>query len=148
MSSFFYLELDTSSPNIEIYAPSYTTQDSKTMITIESNEPLSDFQEIYIIDSLGDRHDLTFLHDGNKFTGDMYLTNYPLGISTIYARLQDDVGNMSDVVSKPINVIKTSFYNISMSIKNMTVTSNEKKMTSIKNKKTMNATSTIKGGQL
>jgi hypothetical protein len=104
MPSYVYIEIDRTPPMIEIYAPSYTTNELLNEITIESNEDISDYQEIYVIDSIGNRHDYTFEIEGNKAVGIIKFSNIPIGISTIYARLKDDVGNISNRVYKPINI--------------------------------------------
>lgn len=104
MSSFVYIELDTKSPNLEIYAPSYTTTDLDNTIILESDESLSGFQEIYLIDSEGVRHDYTFNNDGNMLIGKVNFTNFPLGIATIYARVKDEVDNVSELISKLIDI--------------------------------------------
>ena len=107
MSSYVYLELDRTPPIIEIYAPSYTTKDLVNEIIIQSNEKSSLSQnEIYAIDSNGDRHEYTFdyMDDINQFVGLIKFSNFPVGIATIYARVRDEVGNMSNRVSKSINI--------------------------------------------
>lgn len=106
MASYVYLNIDTTSPNIEIYAPSYTTVDILNEITIQADEQLSlNNTEIYIIDSEGSRQDYTFLLDGDKYVGQVKFTGYTVGsIVTIYARVADEVGNISNLVSKPIHI--------------------------------------------
>lgn len=108
MSSYFTLTLDTTPPNIEIYAPTYSNRQSNNTITVVSNEKLSDFQDIYIIDHDGVRHDVIFSFDGDKtFTGNVVFSNYPIGMLTIYAQLKDTVNNMSNLASFNLTIITT-----------------------------------------
>ena len=107
MDNYFVLELDTTSPTFDIIAPSYTNSDIKTEIRIEANEVLLNYQEIYLIDSEGQRIDVTFSYEGvSCLIGELYFNNFPVGITTIYCRLKDEVGNISALISKPINIIK------------------------------------------
>lgn len=117
MSSFVYIELDTSPPEIRIYAHSYTTKDLINTIRIESNEATSDARETYVIDSNGVKHDFTFKkEEANLLIGEISFFNFPLGKATIYAKLEDTVGNMSDLVSKAIE-IKESLTLLKLTIK-------------------------------
>lgn len=105
MSSYVFINYDTTSPHIEIHAPNYTTREMLNTITIESNEDLSDYQEVYLIDSSGDRHDLTFNKDSEKiFIGNVKFTNISLGIANLYARMKDDVDNLSNLANVSIEI--------------------------------------------
>lgn len=106
MSSFIYIEFDRTPPEVEIYAPSYTTRELVNEITIEANEHIADdHHEIYVIDSNGDRHDYTFEKElDNRFVGFIKFSNFPMGIATIYARMKDDVDNFSNLVDKSIEI--------------------------------------------
>jgi hypothetical protein len=113
MSSYFTLTLDTTGPIIQIYAPSYSSKESNNIITVVGNETLSNFQDIYIIDSQGARHDVTFSFDGvNTFTGSIVFNGFPIGVSTIFAQLQDDVGNFSNIATAHISIIMSSYYSL------------------------------------
>lgn len=103
--SWVVLYLDTMQPEIEIFAPNYTTTETQTIITIESSENLSDYQEFYAIDSNGIRHDYAFLkEDDNTFIGRVRFNNVPLGHIILFARVSDEVGNMSALYQKTIDV--------------------------------------------
>jgi hypothetical protein len=113
MPSYFTLELDTTGPIIQINAPSYTSRESDNIITVVGNEKLSDIQDIYIVDSQGTRHDVIFSFDGNNtFTGDVVFNGYPVGVSTIFAQLQDEVGNPSNLATAHISVITSTYYSL------------------------------------
>lgn len=107
MASYIYLELDTTPPEIEIYAPSYTTTDVLNEIVINSvddKEIVS--HEIYVIDSNGNRHDYTFQksEDGTQYIGIVVFSLFPIGMTTIYAQMTDDVGNISNIVERSFEI--------------------------------------------
>ena len=107
MASYVVVNIDTTSPTIEIYAPSYTTTDINNEITVQANENLSlNDVEIYTIDYQGVRTDYTFELDGDKYIGDIRFADAPVGsIITLYARVSDDVNNISNLVSKTIHIV-------------------------------------------
>lgn len=105
MSNYFYLELDTTAPPLEIIAPSYTVRGITTEILIESNEPLMDWQDIKIIDGAGVEHKVIFKFDGDKFIGQLNFVGMNIGICTIQVVLRDEVGNTTDTAVKSINVL-------------------------------------------
>jgi hypothetical protein len=115
LSSYIYLTLDTTPPDIEIITPNYTTTSANTEIRVVSNEPLEHWQDIYIIDSLNKRHDVTFRHEGDELVGNIYFQGYPLGMVTVYARVMDDVHNKSALVSKSMLIISEERLTISLS---------------------------------
>lgn len=109
MSGYFTIELDTTAPTIEIFAPSYSDRKSNNTIRVVSNEKLSEFQDIYIVDSQGVKHYVIFSFDGDKeFVGNVVFDEYPIGISTIYAQLKDTVNNISNLAVAYISVIFTA----------------------------------------
>lgn len=111
MAGYFTLGFDTTGPHIEIYAPKYTDRVSNNYIRIVSDEKLSSFQNIYVIDSKGVKHDVIFSFDGNNtLLGNIVFNDYPIGVTTIFAQLKDDVDNMSNLATAHISVI-TSTYN-------------------------------------
>ena len=108
MSSFVYIELDTTPPEVQVYSPSYTTKDLINTIIIESNEPTSDARETYVVDSNGVRHEFTFKkEEANLLIGEISFFGFPMGTVTIYVRLEDEVGNMSELVSRSIEIKET-----------------------------------------
>lgn len=116
MSSYLIIDFDTTSPQIEILAPRYTTKDIVNEIVIEANETLSNFQEVYVTDSNGIQHDYTFLQQqDDQFVGQIRFNDFPFGIATIHARVKDEVDNYSDLVYKTIE-IKESFTSLNLKI--------------------------------
>jgi hypothetical protein len=108
MAGFFTLTLDTTGPQIDIYAPPYSNRSSNNEIRIVSNELLADYQEVYVVDSQGVRHDIILSFDGNQeLSGNIQFTDYPMGIATIYAMVRDDVSNNSNLASRAINIISS-----------------------------------------
>jgi len=101
-----------------MYAPKYTTREVENIITIESNEVLAQYQDVYVIDKNGDRHDYTFDRETDtELTGVIKFSNFPFGIATIYARLKDEVDNFSNVISASIE-IKESLTLLNLEIRN------------------------------
>jgi hypothetical protein len=119
MASYMVLTIDTKNPTVEIYAPSYTTKDVMNTITIEADEPIANYQDIYVIDSSNQRHDYTFEKvSDNQYVGRVRFNTMPLGVATIYARVKDEVENYSNIAMKTFE-IKDSIHkgNISISDK-------------------------------
>jgi hypothetical protein len=109
------LELDTTSPTIEIIVPHFTTLNSPVHITIQANDELGEYQDIYVIDSKGNRFDITLVHGGNKYVSDaLSLSECSVGVATIYARLKDDVGNFSNVATKSIYIMSANLLHLKM----------------------------------
>jgi hypothetical protein len=108
MRNSFMLELDTTPPVVQILAPRYTTKDTETEILVVADEDLAVYQDIYIIDNKGVRHDFTFYQEGRELLGLVFLRDLPHGIATIYARLRDEVHNLSSLASRTIRILQTS----------------------------------------
>ena len=105
MSSFIIVELDTKSPEIEIYAPSYTTSNISNRIIVKSDEKLSEFQNIYVVDSANNKYYYTFEKtDDNTLTGIITFNNTSLGVATIHVQVEDEVSNRSKIFCKRINI--------------------------------------------
>lgn len=102
--SYIIVELDTTSPTIEIYSPSYTTREAEAEIQIQANEQLDNWQETYIIDGNGVRHDYTFLVQEKELIGIVSFNNMPVGLATLYVTVRDDVNNVSEKYSKIITI--------------------------------------------
>lgn len=107
MSNYFILNLDLDPPDLEIIAPNYTTPSQINEIKILSNEKLSQFQEIYSIDSLGRRKDYSFEFKETYYEGKIVF-NEILGEVVLYAKLKDEGMNESLLYSKIIEVLKDS----------------------------------------
>ncbi|UUV46987.1 hypothetical protein [Bacillus phage vB_BanS-Thrax5] len=103
-NSFIILELDTTAPTIEIYAPAYTVREASVEVTIEADENLGTPNEIYMIDENGTRHDYTFNRAGNYLTGVLDFNGFPLGLARLFVRVTDTVNNVSDLYEKTITI--------------------------------------------
>ncbi|MBU8908490.1 hypothetical protein [Desertibacillus haloalkaliphilus] len=130
MPSSFVLELDTTPPTLEITAPSYTVPSQETEIIIEANEPLDEFQDIYIIDGKGTRHDVIFQFGKDHFYGKLSFSQMSIGIATIYVRLKDEVHNLSAVYEKTIDIKYAAhiFLNVFDSNRLMDVSASDRKI--------------------
>ena len=100
----FTLELDTTPPQVSITAPHITVPGIYVEINVIANEDLDQWQEVYVIDSAGTRHDLTFQHQGDRLYGLYDFWNCEIGIATIYARVRDEVHNQSILTSHTIEI--------------------------------------------
>lgn len=128
MASFFMLELDTTPPAVSITVPNYTIPHVDTEIMVVANEPLDNFQEIYIVDSAGVRHDAIFEFQGDSFRGVVDFCDCALGIATIYARVRDEVHNLSEVAMATIDVKQAAKVFISITEKSREIAAREKTM--------------------
>lgn len=105
MAGSFVLKLDTTGPDIEVYMPSYTTAGPYSEIVVEASEQLAEWQDFYFIDSAGDRHNVIFAYDGDRYVGSVRFNQMSLGVATLYAQVRDEVHNLSPLRTKTINVI-------------------------------------------
>lgn len=113
MSSYFYLTLDTTPPNVNVNAPNNVMPGIVSEIYVNASEPIAEYQDIYIVDSAGDRYDLSFQYqpESNRYYGELNFHGYAIGLATIYARLRDNVDNLSSLVSKVIDIKSATLLN-------------------------------------
>jgi hypothetical protein len=104
LANFFTLELDTTGPEIAVTAPAYTIPEIETEMTVQATEQLGTYQEFYLIDAAGARHDLIFEHVGDAYRGVHNFSGVALGICTLYARVKDEVDNWSPLRSTTIHI--------------------------------------------
>lgn len=131
MASNFTLTLDTTPPNIQIYSPNYTTIESDLDVRIETTDILDNWQDIYLIDSEGTTHNLTFQQSGNELTGVIGFDNVSLGMATFYVRLRDDVGNVSDLKTHSVSVVESNNLKIGYITESVLKTSTEENVLKI-----------------
>jgi hypothetical protein len=111
MSSYFTLELDTTPPYIEMSTQDTAFPDSIIQVLISSNEPLGEYQDIYLIDSAKVTHNLIFKKiNSYMYEGFIDFSSVSLGISRLYARLDDTVSNLSNVALADILVAKDATF--------------------------------------
>jgi hypothetical protein len=103
MSDVFVLTLDTTSPILEIFAPTHVQKNALEEVTVLSNEEVAS-SEIYAIDSSGARHDFIFENEGTSLRGDIDFGHFPIGRVVIYAIGKDEVLNTSEIAFKEIFV--------------------------------------------
>lgn len=105
MANYFQLELDTTPPIINAYLESEVAQTTSAHIFIETNESLLEYQDIYCIDSIGNRFALTF-HKFNdtQLYGEIQVGDMALGITSLYIILKDVVGNTSEQLVKYFDI--------------------------------------------
>lgn len=128
--AYFQLELDTTGPEISINVPSYVLSSADLDIVIQANEPLEpSYQEFYLIDSLGQRHNFILTHFDTYYKGKLSMDGMSLGVATLYAKVQDTVLNFSPLVSKGINITKGARVSIAPSIKTRKISTTVKTRT-------------------
>lgn len=113
MSSFL-IELDTTGPKIEANGPAYSTRHSLVEILVVANEKLSRYQDFYLLDSKGARHDVIFDYQGDHFIGELQLNDFPIGMATFYATVKDDVLNFSNLATHTIKITDQSNVGVSV----------------------------------
>ena len=107
MSAYFILTLDTEGPNAEIVSPVFVDMEEEFTITVNSDEALKAayIHELYLIDSLGTRYDLSYSINTHSLVSTLSLN--ALGASsgsiTIYALVYDEVLNPSNEAYKDIS---------------------------------------------
>lgn len=106
MSSFLTVNLDTTKPSVEIYAPEYVATNSIMEIMVMANEDLDIFQDIYMSYE-GVSVPLTFSQENNKFKGLVSLHGIPEGMLEISVQVRDVVHNLSDKVVKTVNALES-----------------------------------------
>lgn len=102
MANSFNLFLDTTGPEIMVFAPGYTVKNSLADFEIKANERLAVDQDFYFLDSEGNRQDVIFQYNGDSFLGWVDFGLFPEGIAVFYAQVMDEVGNPSPVVTHTI----------------------------------------------
>lgn len=115
--NYFVLELDTTSPVIEIQCPDYTTQREPLPIVIQAGEALDSWHDVFIIDSQGTRYNVILTLNGDRFEGYISFNDVHHGVATIFARTRDEVFNISNIAQKSILVLASAdvFLEISIS---------------------------------
>lgn len=104
MASFFQLELDTTAPSISIEAPWYTVPRQYIQFAIKAEGPLDIWQDVYIVDSAGVKHQVICSMTATGLEGIVDVRSFSSGTATIYARVRDDVHNTSALASRSFNI--------------------------------------------
>ena len=100
MSSFFDLTLDTTSPSLSLYVPTAINSGETFLVTVDSDEDLSTYQDCYFEDSASVQHPFTLLQtETDQYQGLVQLFGLAAGVGTIHIELKDEVYNASIVES-------------------------------------------------
>lgn len=105
MNNSFTLELDTTPPELKILLPNYAIKGKKVEIYIYSNEMLGQYQDIYFVDSDGEKHDVIFNIQNDEVTGEVDFSNFASGIAKFYVRLKDEVLNKTSLIEETTLVL-------------------------------------------
>ena len=130
MANSFNLFLDTTGPEIMVFAPGYTVKNSLADFEIKANERLAVDQEFYFLDSEGKRQDVIFQYNGDSFLGWVDFGLFPEGIAVFYAQVMDEVGNPSPVVTHTLLIHQGAGIDVQL------LDSDRKKETSSKGRET------------
>jgi hypothetical protein len=114
-NNYVLLTLDTTSPRLNIYAPSFTTRTARTPITIEADEPIAQ-QEIYLMDAEGTRHDVTFSRQNRILEGELYFDSFPLGMASLNVTLKDEVDNVSSLYTHNFHIVESEILTSEISL--------------------------------
>ena len=105
MSSFLTVNLDTTKPSVEIYAPNYVATNSIMEVLIVANEDLDIYQDVQMV--YGNISiPLIFSQENNKLKGLVSLHGVPEGTLEISVQVRDVVHNLSDKVVKTVNALE------------------------------------------
>lgn len=118
-ANYFTLTLDTTGPFIEVLGLDYSIRGALYDITVISNEPMDPgVQNCNVIDSAGKEHPVTLAisEDGLKYEGSTQFEGCAVGIATIIAQMRDDVGNLSNVSSKAVNILTAPIYHCNVDL--------------------------------
>ena len=117
MGNTFELTLDTTGPNIEIYGINYTVKGAQYEFTVISDSSLMLWQDVYYIDSVGQKIPLVLKMEGEKLTGITDFSQACRGIATIYVTLRDDVGNISNTAMLHVDILDSVYLYCDVSAK-------------------------------
>jgi hypothetical protein len=115
MPSFlkFYLDLEA---NGQIIVPQYTTNGAYTHIKITSDVDILEIYDLKIVDSQGVEHLYSSIYpNAMEYELEMILSDFPLGITTVYASILDAVYNRAILQPKTFEIFKSTLLFIKLS---------------------------------
>jgi hypothetical protein len=112
----FTLDLDTTNPSIILATPNYGVKNKPMYIRVESDKPLDSFQFMYMIDANRNTHPITLSHEGTYYAGLIDLTNLPKGVTRVYARVRDELHNVSDEIYQAFYLAEKTSVNVKLNL--------------------------------
>jgi hypothetical protein len=115
MPSFlkFYLDLEA---NGEIIVPQYTTNEAITHIRIVSDIEIAEIFDIKIVGAEGIEYFYLPIYPASaEYDLEMILTDFPLGVTTVYASILDVLGNTLVLTPKSFEIFKSALLFIKLS---------------------------------
>lgn len=97
MTNNFLLELDTTPPEVSVVVDQRMVKDITYGALVSSNEQLDNWQDIYLIDKEGARHNLIFSHYGSSLEGEFTVNELAYGLAHLHINLRDEVHNAVEV---------------------------------------------------
>lgn len=105
MSAYFNIELDTTSPTLQVEVTKLQLAGYSVELEITSSEPLSEDQNIYIADSAGIRHQVILQRISSQIlSGFVDTDEFEEGMATVHVQLWDEVYN-SVIYEEPIMIV-------------------------------------------
>lgn len=111
MTSFFTVTLDTMAPGLIMTVPLWTLKTCIPVI-VQSDEPLDKWQEVYVLDSKGKRHDFTLAWEEYSLAGTIAFQEIASGIALLHVGVRDRVFNSTYLEAN----ISVADYSIPMQI--------------------------------
>lgn len=115
MHAWFAIELDTTGPQIEVYAQSWVAVNNQLYVTVEYDDVIDEGWYISrLVDSRGNSHDIVLQNIDGLLIGSLQILSIPPGTSTLEVRLRDTVHNLSNLVRKQIEILPSSVLNLEL----------------------------------
>lgn len=102
--NYVIIELDTSAPTLEIFAPRYTTRDTVNNIIIKANEQIGKMEKLYVVDSTGVSRNLDFSLSFDQLNGTVKFNDLSIGKATLHVQVSDTVFNLSELYTYEIEI--------------------------------------------
>ena len=112
--NYVIIELDTTAPILETFAPRYTTRDTVNNIVIKANEQIGKIEKLYVTDSQGATRNLDFSLSNNVITGIVKFNDLAIGTAILSVQVSDTVFNLSEIYTHEI-IIKDTLSHLKMS---------------------------------
>lgn len=104
MTNLFILTQNNTGVNV--YTNHSVTVGFPLRIVIEADRPLDEnFQDIYLIDSKGIRHNIILYFLNNRFEGEVDTLPFSCGIASLFVRVKDDVGTFFRTTSLSVKIM-------------------------------------------
>lgn len=99
LNNYFIIELDTTPPELTLYAPQYAQYGEVIEFIVEANEKLDPYKQNAYVMFGNKRYDIVLRYDeeNNEYVGLFQTNAYVSETCIIYVELYDEVGNKGTV---------------------------------------------------